>query len=211
MARSADRRHSMRRTDRKGHAGYRAALPGRNGRRAASRSQLVSAGDSRVATNSPGYVAAPRPLGGARRVVVATALAAVAVLSAYWTIADRPKTVSFTAPAANVKLTLADTTDNRAAGLSNRDTIPNDGMLLQWSAPGRHPIWMSEMRFPLDLVWVDGEGRVVAALADVPPCTSAPCTLYEPAGSEKSTAVLELSAGKAATYGLTIGAAVRQQ
>lgn len=146
-----------------------------------------------------------------RRMLVAVAIAAVAVLSAYWALADRPKTVSFTAPAANLRLTLADTADNRAAGLSNRDTIPNDGMLLQWSAPGRHPIWMSEMRFPLDLVWVDGEGRVVAALDNVPPCTSAPCTLYEPAGSQKSTAVLELPAGKAAAYGLTVGAVVRRQ
>lgn len=145
------------------------------------------------------------------RIRAAFPVLVVAVLAVYWSLADRPKTVHLIAPAASLTLTLADTADNRAAGLSNRGVIPNDGMLLQWSAPGRHPIWMSEMRFPLDLVWVDGEGRVVAALANVPPCTSAPCTLYEPAGSEKSTAVLELPAGKAATYGLAVGAVVRRQ
>ena len=71
--------------------------------------------------------------------------------------------------------------------------------------------WMSEMRFALDLVWLDADGRVVAVLANVPPCTSTPCPLYEPPGSEKSVAVLELPAGKAAAHGLTVGAVVRRQ
>ena len=142
--------------------------------------------------------------------LVAGAVAVVAVLSAYRSLAGRPKIVSLTVPAANLRLALADTADTRAVGLSNRDTMPYDGLLLQWDVPGRHPIWMSGMRFPLDLVWVDGAGEVVAVLADVPPCTPAPCPLYEPAGSEKSTAVLELPAGRAATYGLTVGAVISE-
>lgn len=67
------------------------------------------------------------------------------------------------------------------------------------------------MRLPLDLVWLDDDGSVIAVLANVPPCTSTPCPLYEPPGSEKSVAVLELPAGKAAKYGLTVGAVVRRQ
>jgi len=145
------------------------------------------------------------------RVAVAVAVVAVATLSAYWSLADRPKLVALSVPGGSVELVLADTADRRAAGLSNRDAVPHDGMLLQWDAPGRHPIWMSEMRFALDIVWLDADGRVVSVLADVPPCTAAPCPLYEPAGSEASTAVLELPAGKAATYGLTVGAVVGRQ
>lgn len=145
------------------------------------------------------------------RVAVAIALLAVAILSAYWWHAGRTKTVLLTTPAANLRVSLADTADKRAAGLSSLDTVPNDGMILQWDAPGRHPIWMSEMRFALDIVWLDADGRVVSVLADVPPCTAAPCPLYEPAGLAASTAVLELPAGKAATYGLTVGAVVGRQ
>jgi Uncharacterized ACR, COG1430 len=26
--------------------------------------------------------------------------------------------------------------------------------IILWDAPGRHPIWMAEMRFPLDLIWL---------------------------------------------------------
>jgi len=167
-------------------------------------------GGSLLRILAPGELAFHNPVqvGRTARRAAGAAIAAVTILAAYWSLAERPKTIQLIAPAANLQVSLADTADKRAAGLSNRDTIPNDGMLLQWSAPGRHPIWMSEMRFALDLVWVDGEGRVVAALANVPPCTSTPCTLYEPAGSEKSTAVLELPAGNAATSGLTIGAVV---
>ena len=70
---------------------------------------------------------------------------------------------------------------------------------------------MSEMRFALDLVWLDGDGKVIAVLANVPPCPSTPCPLYEPPGSEKSVAVLELPAGRAATYGLAVGAVVSRE
>lgn len=146
-----------------------------------------------------------------RRAGALLAICVVAGALAYWSLADRPKTIRLIAPAANVQLLLADTAALRSAGLSNRNAVPNDGMLLQWDAPGRHPIWMSEMRFALDLVWLAGDGRVVSVLANVPPCSATPCPLYEPRGSEKSTAVLELPAGRAATYGLTVSAVVRRE
>lgn len=147
-----------------------------------------------------------------RRVVVAVlAVWAVALALSYWSATDRPRIVSLTVLGGALQVSLADTSELRAAGLSNREAVPHDGMLLQWDTPGRHPIWMSEMRFALDIVWLDADGRVVSVLADVPPCTAAPCPLYGPAGSEESTAVLELAAGKAATYGLTVGAVVGRQ
>jgi hypothetical protein len=43
--------------------------------------------------------------------------------------------------------------------VSHRDDLPGDGMLLQWNGPGRHPIWMAGMRFPLDLIWLEQDGR----------------------------------------------------
>ncbi len=128
---------------------------------------------------------------------------------AYWSAADGPTLIALAVPRGTLQVALADTAEHRAAGLSNRDAITHDGMLLQWDAPGRHPIWMSEMRFALDLVWLDAEGRVLSVLPNVPPCTSTPCPLYEPAGSEASMAVLELPAGKAAIHGLVAGAVIR--
>lgn len=143
--------------------------------------------------------------------LVVGAIGVVAVLSVYWSAADSVHEVRLTVPAGALRVVLADTADLRSAGLSRLDDVPHDGMLLQWDAPGRHPIWMSEMRFALDLVWLDADGRVLSVLPNVPPCTTTPCPLYEPAGSEASTAVLELPAGKAAIHGLVAGAVVRRQ
>ena len=80
-----------------------------------------------------------------------------------------------------------------------------DGMLLKWDAPGTHPIWMAGMRFPLDLLWIDGDGRVLSVLPNVPPCRAEPCTTYEPRGTDRSVAVLELPVGEAAKRNLTAG------
>ena len=82
------------------------------------------------------------------------------------------------------------------------------GTAAQVDAPGRHPIWMKEMRFALDLVWLDFDGRVIAVLENVPPCSADPCPLYEPSGSDRSVAVLELPANAAARHGLAVGASV---
>ena len=113
-------------------------------------------------------------------------------------------------PRSVIRVEVASTASERVEGLSNQNMIA-DGVLLDWNAPGRHPIWMAEMRFPLDLVWIDGEGHVLAILPSVPPCVAQPCPLYEPPRSEQSHSVLELAAGDAAKYGLTFGAVVRRE
>jgi uncharacterized membrane protein (UPF0127 family) len=104
----------------------------------------------------------------------------------------------------------ANTPTTRAAGLSNRDAVTGDGLLLHWDAPGRHPIWMAEMRFALDLVWLDERDTVLALLDSVPPCSQQPCPLYEPPGTDAATAVLELPAGDAKRRGIAVGAVLRR-
>jgi uncharacterized membrane protein (UPF0127 family) len=68
---------------------------------------------------------------------------------------------------------------------------------------------MADMRFPLDLIWLDGDGRVLAILENVPPCDASPCPLYEPEGTSNSTAVLELPASAARVRGIVVGGRVR--
>lgn len=113
-------------------------------------------------------------------------------------------------PSGVIRVEVAATEDRRARGLSNRETM-RDPLLLDWNAAGRHPIWMKDMRFALDLVWINGTGQVLAVLANVPPCVQEPCRLHEPPGTERSHAVLELRAGDAAKYGLTAGAVIRRK
>lgn len=145
-----------------------------------------------------------------RGTAVVAAMGGAAVLFVFWSWHERERSIRLASTVGVFEVSLASTPEQRAAGLSNLEAIPYDGLLLQWNSPGRHPIWMSEMRFALDLVWLDANGGVLSVLPNVPPCASVPCPLYEPAGSEKSVAVLELPAGKAGALGLFVGAIVRR-
>jgi uncharacterized membrane protein (UPF0127 family) len=113
-------------------------------------------------------------------------------------------------PNGPIVVEIAATPAARAAGLSNRDELHGvDGMLLRWDAASRHPIWMAGMRFPLDLIWIDADGRVLAVAPNVPRCRAEPCTLFEPEGTATAVSVLELPAGGAAERQLAAGVRVR--
>jgi uncharacterized membrane protein (UPF0127 family) len=121
---------------------------------------------------------------------------------------ERLATVHIETPNGELVVELADTPTSRSSGLAGRGALGSDGVLLKWTEPARHPIWMKGMRFALDLLWIDADGRVVAALTDVPPCSADPCPLYEPSGSDRSVAVLELPANAAVRHGLAVGASL---
>jgi uncharacterized membrane protein (UPF0127 family) len=98
-------------------------------------------------------------------------LCLVAATYAYWSYAERVpiELVELSTPRGVLHVNVADTPKQRAEGLSNRAGMTKDGLLLLWRGPGRQPIWMSEMRSALDLIWLDSDDRVLAILPDVPP------------------------------------------
>jgi uncharacterized membrane protein (UPF0127 family) len=113
-------------------------------------------------------------------------------------------------PRGRICVEVASTSQTRARGLAGRERLDVDGLLLGWHSAGRHPIWMAGMKFSLDLVWFDAQGAVVGLATGVPPCRRRPCPLYEPLGTERSVAVLELRAGAARRYALALGVHIRQ-
>jgi hypothetical protein len=147
-----------------------------------------------------------------RRTLVPGVVFLALVTAIIWTSIEdhEAPTIRLETPNGAIVVELASTPAARAMGLSNRDVLAGiDGLLLQWDTAGRHPIWMAEMRFPLDLVWLDQAGQVIAVLHGVPPCRTEPCPLYEPDGTQQSVAVLEIAAGAARSRGIAIGAFVR--
>lgn len=59
-----------------------------------------------------------------------------------------------------VSVLLADTELKRIRGLSRRKTIGADGMLFVFPREDFHGIWMKEMVFPIDILWlVDADAR----------------------------------------------------
>jgi len=97
---------------------------------------------------------------------------------------------------------VADTDTERINGLSDRDQIAaNQGMLFVFEESGRYPIWMRNMRFPLDIYWLDGHGVIVDVWKNAHP-DSYP-QIFEP--RDEAYYVLEVVAGFSELYNIEIG------
>jgi len=61
-----------------------------------------------------------------------------------------------------IQVELALTQEERLQGLSNRTNLnPGSGMLFIFEQSGEHPFWMKEMNFPLDMIWINENMKVV--------------------------------------------------
>ncbi len=86
--------------------------------------------------------------------------------------------------------------EDRAMGLMFRPSLPKDrGMLFIFERSDFHSIWMKNCRFPIDIVWLDEERKVVHVAESVPPCKADPCPVYNPL--RRASYVVELNAGQA--------------
>ena len=53
-------------------------------------------------------------------------------------------------------------------------------MLFVFEEPGRHSFWMKNVRFPLDIIFLNENMEVVDFFGNTPPCEKDPCPLYTP-------------------------------
>jgi uncharacterized membrane protein (UPF0127 family) len=98
--------------------------------------------------------------------------------------------------------------EDRAMGLMFRPSLPLDrGMIFIFEAADFHTIWMKNCKFPIDIVWLDEEKRVVHVAEAVPPCKADPCPVYKP--MRIASYVVELNAGQARREGAALGAKIR--
>ena len=66
---------------------------------------------------------------------------------------------------------VAQTEKERIQGLSGRNEMPNDGMFFIFDKDGRHGIWMKDMQFPIDILWLGSDFAVVDFKENVLPNT----------------------------------------
>ena len=112
--------------------------------------------------------------------------------------------------AARIRVLVADTQAERAAGLSGYAGLPEDaGMLFVFAEPTQPSFWMKGMEFEIDIIWIR-DGTVVQIHAAVPPppqdTPDDQLPRYRP--DAPVTHVLELTAGSAARHGITIGSRI---
>jgi uncharacterized membrane protein (UPF0127 family) len=102
------------------------------------------------------------------------------------------------------RLDLAKTPEEQTQGLMFRESLPDRvGMLFLFPGAGVHKFWMKNTMIPLDMIWLDGGGRVLFVNADTPPCRADPCPSYGPDGPAAS--VLEIAGGMAKREKVAVG------
>jgi len=104
------------------------------------------------------------------------------------------------------KAELVQTEESRRQGLMFRDRQPHlQGMFFLFTDKAkRRSMWMMNMRFPLDIVWLDGHLRIVSIIRGAQPCrTGEACeditSIYN------AQHAIEFNAGDAERLGLEEG------
>ena len=99
---------------------------------------------------------------------------------------------------------LADTPEERAQGLSNRQPLPpNHGMLFIFDEAQVQTFWMKDMQFPLDFVWIHA-GVVIQTHENVPLFTPSE-DIQTIHASAPIDSVLEVPAGFIAEHHIEVG------
>lgn len=103
------------------------------------------------------------------------------------------------AHAFTVELALND--EQRALGLMNRTKLPQDtGMLFVWPDLQVIHMWMHNTLIPLDMLYIDAEGRIVHIEHQAQPHDLTPRGAATPV-----LAVLEIAGGEAERRGISVG------
>jgi uncharacterized membrane protein (UPF0127 family) len=140
----------------------------------------------------------PRPPSLALALALATGLAAAA-----------PAVVPLVLPSGRMlRAEVMVRDEDRAMGLMFRPSLDLDrGMIFVFETADFHGIWMKNCRFPIDILWLDEEQRIVHLAESVPPCKAEPCPVYNP--MRRAAYVIELNAGQARREKAVVGARVR--
>ena len=107
-----------------------------------------------------------------------------------------------------VSVEIAETSNQRAVGLMERVELPEDEGMIFLSYEERDTtegFWMFRTRIPLDIAYLDRDGRIVS-IRTMQPCTSpiaAYCDPYSPGA--KYWGALEVNAGYFARRGIGVG------
>jgi len=92
----------------------------------------------------------------------------------------------------------------RARGLMFRTKLPlNKGMLFVFPAADYYSFWMKNTLLPLDIIWLDENGKIITIKRDAPPCPADDCPSFKP--DKPARYVLEINAGMSDKINLATG------
>lgn len=136
---------------------------------------------------------------------LAAGMAMMLVLGSTGPFQDTQGLTRITIADTSVFVRVADTPAKQAQGLSGTDSLPsNQGMLFTFTRDGFWHIWMKNMNYPLDVLWLSDEGIVLHIEQNLSP-DSYP-TDYT--SERPARMVLELPAGFVEAHHVTLGSKV---
>lgn len=118
-----------------------------------------------------------------------------------------PLTIVTDGQPAAFQVELADDDAARQQGLMfRRSMAPDNGMLFDFRQEKEAYFWMRNTYIPLDMIFIAGDGRIVAVATNTKPLDESPVGPGVPV-----RAVLELNAGRAEALGVRPGQMVRHR
>lgn len=107
-----------------------------------------------------------------------------------------------------VSLEVARSLEEKRKGLSDRDSLFEDaGMLFLFETPAIRSFWMKDMKFAIDILWIDEQGIIVGMEENIS-SDSFPQRFRSP---KPVPYVVEVSAGWAASHSVKVGDKTRFQ
>lgn len=113
-----------------------------------------------------------------------------------------PNTIPVTIGGVAVQASVADTLAKRIKGLSDTPFLPDNVVkLFAFGVAGTHSIWMKDMNYSIDIIWVAKEGQIVHIEENVSPDT------YPKSFASPSPAwyVVEAKSGFVASSSIKVG------
>ena len=103
------------------------------------------------------------------------------------------------------RVEVADSFRKMAVGLMDHAGLgPREGMLFIFEKEGRYGFWMLNMKFSIDILWLDRNGTVIYIWENAEPCKSIlSCRSVKPGKDSKY--VIELRSGTSRKLGIKTG------
>lgn len=121
-------------------------------------------------------------------------------------VIDRyPSSATITIDGIELNVEVVETADEMVRGLSGRTGLAEDeGMLFVYDEPGLYSFWMKDMKFPIDIIWIDENFEIIDITKNVRP-DSFPQT-FQP--QKLAQYVLEVKVGFSDKNNIEIGESV---
>lgn len=101
-----------------------------------------------------------------------------------------------------IRVEIADTNSERVTGLSGRPKLEGiEGLLFVFPENDYHGIWMKDMHFPIDIIWISEDLEVVGIHKNISPRTYP--EVFRP--PEPAKYVVETNIHYVDTFGISVG------